>query len=103
MFRRLVVHEVAINRFLKFRMLNNGIWTNAPVVLIDPCFVLRIVRIISSSSSSFVRKFIRYRPLCYADSFGDFVLRVSFSNKDVDLVSVAFLESLFFCFFMSLF
>lgn len=103
MLGRLVVHEIRVNRFLKLWMLNNRIRTDAAVVLADPCFVLRIVRIIPPTFSRLGRYLIRYRSLRYADSLGDFLLRVSFTDKDVNLVSVAFRKSFFFCFFMRLF
>jgi len=100
MLGRLVVHEIRVNRFLEFHMFNDGVRAYPFVILINPGFVLGITCIVPPAFSCLCREFIRYRSLCYAEPIGDVLLRVSFSDKDVNLVSVAFRKPLFFCFFM---
>lgn len=102
MFGRLVVYEILVNRFLQLSVFNNSIGAHPFVVLSDSSFVLRVCCVVPSAFPRLLEEFIRYRSLCYANAIGDFFLSVTFADKNVNLVSVAFRESLFFCFFMRL-
>jgi hypothetical protein len=100
MFRRLVIEQIFFDSFSKLGMLGNGIRPHTLVILIDSRFVLGVFRIIQSPFSCFGRQFIRNRPLVYTDSAGDFCLRESSADEQVNLVAIASRKSFLFCFFM---
>src|SRR3989344_6806650 len=102
MLRRLVVHEVLINRLLKLRMLHDGVRACPLVVLCHSRFVLCVYSIVSPAPPCLCRQFIRYRSLRHADAPSDLLLRVPFADKDMNLMPVVLREALFFCFFMRL-
>lgn len=97
---RLVIEEVRFNDLSEFRMLDDRVGTYPLVVLCNLRFVLSIGTIVALAFSRFGGQFIRYRSLRYADPLGNLLLCVSFAYEDVNLMTVAFREPLFLCFFI---
>lgn len=100
MLGRLVVHEVAVNRPLELGVFHNGVRSHPPVELIHPRFVLGVLGVVASSFPCFLRELVGDRSLGYADAAGNLLLGVPLADKDMNLIPVAFCESLLCCFFI---